>query len=255
VDDPVEQLAVVVGLARKERVFSNLLSFVRRVDESDHDTLARLIKERAAVCKILRERGARQRPFDDGFKEKKLKFFEDYGKGYKADPPPDPKLFEPEPGEIEWRMCFIPALPATLPPRTRQIVKSYEMTNLFRPKSALVLPTTPETVILHSTNLVRPMPLVHVFGLDNDDSWGLRNMRQEVIGRFEKKPGETIDFDLENTGDEPVEIKIVISGLAKVPPAAKKVCCRVLDGLAELDALERHVRRTRGEALVEDDSK
>ena len=67
-NDPVVDLASVVELAKKARNMSGFLGMVRTISESDMETLKRLVKERAAVVKVLRERGVRCQPFDHDYK-------------------------------------------------------------------------------------------------------------------------------------------------------------------------------------------
>ena len=56
--DPVDALAAVVDLAQQRRRLANLLGMVRRIDETDEQTVKRLIEERDAVVQLLLESGA-----------------------------------------------------------------------------------------------------------------------------------------------------------------------------------------------------
>jgi hypothetical protein len=67
--DPIKSFEAVLRLAKERRNLSDVLTMVRRIDESDQKTIQRLITERAVVVKLLRECGARCRPFDHEFKE------------------------------------------------------------------------------------------------------------------------------------------------------------------------------------------
>lgn len=59
-DNPIELLKSITTSLETRRTLGSLLSCVRRIDESDTQTLERLIKERAAVVKLLRSHPAAQ---------------------------------------------------------------------------------------------------------------------------------------------------------------------------------------------------
>ncbi len=68
-DEPVRYLAQVVKMAEERMTIGNLLCAVRRIDESDINTLKRLIEERAKVVQMLRDRGIPHDHFDWDYKD------------------------------------------------------------------------------------------------------------------------------------------------------------------------------------------
>ncbi len=62
--DPIEQLSVVVELAKLYRRLDCLLNGVRKIDESAEQTLIRILKERQAVVNLLHKNDV-QHNYDD----------------------------------------------------------------------------------------------------------------------------------------------------------------------------------------------
>jgi hypothetical protein len=146
----------------------------------------------------------------------KLRFFDDYGKGYKEEPPEDPSVGGSEPDEFE-RQVYVGAGSFVLAPHERRVVKAGPMETAMRVDRAIVPNETSPKILLHSPALMSSVPIVAVFGIDGIPG-GMRDVTRAVVsGRLERNPGETVDFDVENTGDEPAKLVFGVYGHAKVP--------------------------------------
>ena len=68
--DPVEALETVVQLAKERRKFGSILSYVRRADETDEDTLNRLIQDRRQLMHLCQDLNIEiSDPFDPTYKK------------------------------------------------------------------------------------------------------------------------------------------------------------------------------------------
>ncbi len=66
--DAIAVLRTVVDMASKAEVLGNILTKVRTIDESDLQTLNRLLDERAAVVKLFEKNHIKHRPRDWSYK-------------------------------------------------------------------------------------------------------------------------------------------------------------------------------------------
>lgn len=149
---------------------------------------------------------------------KKLKFRNDYGKGYKEESPEDPSLFEPDPGDVEWRTVYVGAGFVELTPRERKTVKVGPMEASILVDYAVVPDETSSKILLHSSSLMCPTPIVAIFGVGGVKD-GMRDVMRAITGgKLQRGPGETVDLDVENVGDEAVKFALGVVGRAKVPP-------------------------------------
>lgn len=67
--DPVAILAAVVKLAEERRELGHLVNMVRKIDETDRETVRRLIDERSHIVELFRDNGIHHDSFDHTYKE------------------------------------------------------------------------------------------------------------------------------------------------------------------------------------------
>ncbi len=81
--DPVATLSAVVDIAKQGLELSHLLGHVRKISETDAETLKRLMRERAAVVALFRENDIRNEPFDHDYKDNFIEKLEQLAKKLK----------------------------------------------------------------------------------------------------------------------------------------------------------------------------
>jgi hypothetical protein len=137
-----------------------------------------------------------------------LNFRDDYGKGFRAEPPEseDEDLFEVKPEEIVERHAVV-TLRAKIIAGYRGVVATHPLEYMFKPERAIVPPNTPNEILLHSPCLMDPTPINLIL---SEESGRLRLQRPLFKPRYEK--GEKVEFDVENTLNEDFELTIGVVG-------------------------------------------
>ncbi len=67
--DPIAALAAVVKSAQERVELGHLVNMVRRIDETDRETIRRLIDERSHIVELFRDNGIQHDSFDHTYKE------------------------------------------------------------------------------------------------------------------------------------------------------------------------------------------
>lgn len=139
-----------------------------------------------------------------------LSFREDYGKGFREEPPDDPEDFEVHPSEIKERYAAV-TLRAKILAGYRGIVATNPLDHMFKVERAMVPTSTPNEILLHAPALLQPTPINLAL---SEESGRLGLQRPFFKFRYEK--GERVSFEVENTSDVDFDLSIAVFGRVAV---------------------------------------
>lgn len=142
-----------------------------------------------------------------------LKFRDDYGKGFREEPPDDPELFEVKPEEIVERYAGV-TLRAKLNAGYRGVVGTHPLEHPFKVERAMVPTSTPSEILLHAPALLQPTPINLAL---SEESGRLGLQRALFKPGLAYGKGERVEFEVENTLD--VDFDLVLGVFGRVATA------------------------------------